>query len=140
MKTFANASACAICFGETRGQTGDWNLSLAHGSRALAVLRWSWLLSQTMEHGSGPVVRIGVRPDFLSWPLYGRALQSGHQHLDARGEPAGAPIVCLRQYRAHPRSAQYVRARNKTRFIYFASGPQRASFSTAAFASANDTP
>jgi hypothetical protein len=27
----------------TRGQTVDWNSSWAHGSRALAVLRWSWL-------------------------------------------------------------------------------------------------
>src|ERR1039458_3949519 len=27
----------------TRCQTVDWNLSWAHGSRALAVLRWSWL-------------------------------------------------------------------------------------------------
>ena len=26
-----------------RGQTVDWNSSWAHGSRALAVLRWSWL-------------------------------------------------------------------------------------------------
>jgi len=26
-----------------RGQTADWNSSWAHGSRALAVLRWSWL-------------------------------------------------------------------------------------------------
>ena len=60
---------------------------------ALELLRWSWLLSQMMEHGSGPVGRIGVRTDFLSWPLYGGVLQSGRQHLDARGEAAGPPIV-----------------------------------------------
>ncbi len=26
-----------------QGSTVDWNSSWAHGSRALAVLRWSWL-------------------------------------------------------------------------------------------------
>jgi hypothetical protein len=30
-------------FAEERGPTVDWNSSWAHGSRALAVLRWSWL-------------------------------------------------------------------------------------------------
>jgi hypothetical protein len=29
--------------GQPLGQTGDWNSSWALGSRALAVLRWSWL-------------------------------------------------------------------------------------------------
>ena len=45
-----------------RGQTVDWNSSWAHGSRALAVLRWSWLLSQMMGHRSGPDGRTGLHP------------------------------------------------------------------------------
>ena len=39
----------------TRGQTVDWNSSWAHDSRAFAVLRWSWLLSQMLEHGLAPL-------------------------------------------------------------------------------------
>src|ERR1039457_177730 len=46
----------------SHAQTADWNSSWAHGSRALAVLRWSWLLSQMMGHRSGPDGRTGLHP------------------------------------------------------------------------------
>ena len=29
--------------GHGKGSTGGWSSSWAHGSRALAILRWSWL-------------------------------------------------------------------------------------------------
>ena len=38
------ADACLVRMSELeRGQTADWNSSWAHGSRAFAALRWSWL-------------------------------------------------------------------------------------------------
>ena len=55
-RAVAQALKCDV----TRGQTVDWNSSWAHSSSALAVLRWSWLLSQITWHGSGIDGRTGL--------------------------------------------------------------------------------
>jgi hypothetical protein len=68
--------------GHHSGQTADWNSSWAHGSRALAILRWSWLLSQMTGHGSGPDGRTGLHPRRNSLERQGRfAPQPGGNSL-----------------------------------------------------------